>query len=94
MANTAKKTEAYEPRNVGFCAYIGPTIMGVIQTGTIYTGNLNSAIKQAAAAIEKYPLISKLIIPGDRLAETKAQFAKNGSYLNVIYNRLVKEVNK
>ena len=90
----AKKDAAPAPRSAGFCAYIGPTILGVIQAGTIYPGNLYEAKRQAADAINKYPLIEKLIIHGEQLPDVKAKFAAGGSYLNVIYNRLVKEVNK
>ena len=93
MANTAKK-DAPESRSAGFCAYIGPTIMGVIQTGTIYQGNFYAARRQAADAIKKYPLIERLIIPGEQLPDVKAKFAAGGSYLNNIYQRLVKEAAK
>ena len=40
-----------------FCVYLGPTIVGVIQYGTIYMGSKEQALKTATAAIEKYPLI-------------------------------------
>ena len=90
----AKKDAAPAPRPAGFCAYIGPSIYGVIQAGTIYPGNFYEARRQAADAIKKYPLIEKLIIPGEQLPDVKAKFAAGGSYLNIIYQRLIKEAAK
>ena len=90
---TFKKTSD-DQRPAGFCAYIGPTIYGVIQSGTIYNGNLNAAAQQAAEAIRKYPLIERLIIPGEQLPEARAKFASGKCYLNIIYQRLVKEASK
>ena len=52
MAN--KKAEALETRaytntkEAGFCVYIGPTILGIIQNGTIYQGNKKQALNSRA----------------------------------------------
>ena len=34
-----------------FCVYLGPTIVGVIQYGTIYMGSKEQALESVAAAI-------------------------------------------
>ena len=69
-----------------FCVYLGPTIVGVIQYGTIYMGSKEQALKTAAAAIEKYPLIVtsktlaqdriKIKTPGNLLYETRRQLTR------------------
>ncbi|WP_297312557.1 hypothetical protein, partial [uncultured Oscillibacter sp.] len=51
----------------GFYIYIGPTIPGLIQANTIYRGSREHALTDAKEAIEKYPLIKTLIVPGDYL---------------------------
>ena len=63
------KTERrqHEVNNSGFYIYIGPTIRGVIQNGTIYRGTRAEAMEKAASAIEKYKLVKTLIVSGDAL---------------------------
>ena len=79
MAN--KKAEALETRaytntkEAGFCVYIGPTIVGLAQNGTIYPGT-KQQVKQSpelALVAEKYPLAADLLVDGEKLAEARAK---------------------
>lgn len=75
----------------GFCVYIGPTIVGLIQTGTIYQGGK----KQAAASPElamvmaKYPLAADLLVDGEKLAEARAKLKRPGNLLHNKYQQLI-----
>ena len=55
---TAKKKPA-APKKVadtgGFCVYLGPTMMGVIQRGTIYRGGRKEVLDSLAPVIEQHP---------------------------------------
>lgn len=64
-----------------FCVYLGPTIVGVIQYGTIYMGSKEQALKTAAAAIEKYPLIARLIVTSKTLAQDRIKIKTPGNLL-------------
>ena len=74
-ASTASASESANQKNdvraggppSGFYIYLGPTIRGLIQANEIYRGNREYALTKAQPAIQKYPLIKTLIIPGDYL---------------------------
>jgi hypothetical protein len=71
-----------------FCVYIGPSIRGVIQSGTIYSGSLEETLKFLSPAIEKYPLIAKLISTDKTIAEDRVKVKTAGNLLNVYYKKL------
>lgn len=77
---------AREPAS--FCVYIGPSIRGVIQSGTIYSGSLEETLKFLSPAIEKYPLIAKLISTDKTIAEDRVKVKTAGNLLNVYYKKL------
>ena len=72
----------------GFCVYIGPSIRGVIQAGTVYGMTKEQAISKLAPSIEKHPLIRELIVPGDVLAVDRVKVKTKGNLLNVQYEKL------
>ncbi len=73
----------------GFSVYLGPSIRGVIQSGMVFNGSKDKAIASFAAAVEKHPLIAKLIVPGETLAEDRVKVKTAGNLLNVQYNKLL-----
>ena len=77
-----------------FCAYIGPSVRGVVQNGTIYEGTRNSVLNALAAQINKYPRIAKLIIPGDELPEARVKIKTKGNYLFEENRKFVAELQK
>lgn len=81
-----KKTSVKEPER--FCVYIGPSIRGVIQSGTIYDKTLKDTKVFLANAIEKYPLIGKLISTDKTIAEDRVKVKTAGNLLNVYYTKL------
>lgn len=72
----------------GFSVYLGPSIRGVIQSGTIFPGPREKAVAALPAAVEKYPLIPALIVTGETLAEDRVKVKTPGNLLYVNYNRL------
>ena len=74
----------------GFCVYIGPTIVGLAQNGTIYPGP-KQQVKQSpelALVAEKYPLAADLLVDGEKLAEARAKVREPGNLLNNKYKQL------
>lgn len=88
----AEETPAIELASVEeperFCVYIGPSIRGVIQSGTIYGKSLEDTKAFLATAIEKYPLIGKLISTDKTIAEDRIKVKTAGNLLNVYYTKL------
>lgn len=87
---TEKKTKetASASDDASFCVYLGPTIQGVIQSGTVYDGNRRSVQKALSAEIEKHPLIAKLLVTDKTIAEDRIKVKTAGNALNVYYKKL------
>lgn len=85
---------AMKKQPCGFCVYLGPSIRGIVQHGTIYEGSLEDVKRQLAYAIEKYPRIAALISTGDELAENRVRIKNKGNYLYEENRRFVAELQK
>jgi hypothetical protein len=72
----------------GFCAYIGPSIIGVIQEGTIYESDRDKTIKALKDTIERFPLIASLIVADAELAKSLNAIKTPGNLLYVNYKKL------
>lgn len=83
-----KESKVTAPQS-GTVVYIGPNLK-YISSGTALNNGLTEELKQA---IEKTPMIEKLVVPVTELARSKAELKERGSQLNVIYNMVLKEVN-
>jgi len=86
--NTSPKAKKAAGNTGSFCVYLGPSIRGVIQSGTVYSGTKEKVIASLSSAVEAYPLIAKLIVPGETLAEDRIKVKQAGNLLNVNYNKL------
>ena len=96
MSNKKSKTSASRyaatqkpAAEVGFCVYIGPTIAGVIQSGTIFRGTRSEVLATAAGITEKYPMVATLIVAADTLAQDRIKVKTPGNLLYVNYHKLV-----
>lgn len=87
-----KKQTSVKPQE-NFCVYIGPSIRGVIQSGTIYDKSRKDTISFLAPAIKKYPLITKLVVTDKTIAEDRIKVKTAGNLLNVFYKRLAGKSN-
>lgn len=89
---SAKKTKKSIQQNTvsndGFCVYLGPTITGVIQSGTIYRGEKAKVLIELEAVINKYPLIKTLIVTDKTLSEDRIKVKTPGNILYVNYKKM------
>ncbi len=51
-------------------------------------GDKQDALAQISAAVEKYPLIATLVIPGDQVSEARIKVKTPGNLLYVNYHKL------
>lgn len=75
-------------KNDGFCVYLGPTITGLIQEGTIYRGTKETVVVSLDKAIKKYPLIKSLIVTNEDLVEARVKVKTPGNILYVSYHKV------
>lgn len=87
---TAKKkaVKKADAGGAGFCVYIGPSIRGVIQSGTVYRGERSAVLAELAPAIEQRPLIASLVVTSDTLPVDRIKVKTAGNLLNVNYKKL------
>ena len=86
--SAAKKAAAKPAAEVGFSVYIGPTLAGAIQSGTIIRGTRKEALSQMAPVIEKHPLVATLIVSGNTLPVDRIKVKTPGNLLYVNYCKL------
>jgi len=75
----------------GFYIYIGPNLAGLLQSGTIFRGGRETALRQAAEAVKKRPLVKNLIVPGDMLPQARLKIKRPGNALYENYRRLMEK---
>ena len=75
-----------------FCVYLGPSIRGVIQKGTIYPGSRREVVESIDSAIQKYPRIRNLLVSGETLVTDRIQVKTPGTRLFTEYKKLAAEV--
>lgn len=84
-----KNKKTVSPEKPGLSVYLGPSIRGVIQSGTIFNGTKAEMIAFYSAQIEKYPLIRTLIVTDKTLAEDRIRVKTPGNALYVNYHKLL-----
>ena len=84
MSNSKKN------KSESFCVYLGPTILNVIQHGTVYPGKKSDVIKQLQPVIGERPKIAELIIPDTELVEARTKVITPGNPLYRMYQRIAK----
>ena len=87
MAKT-KKTEQVTIEPCVF-VYLGPSIRGVIQSGTIFSGTRAEVESALASAIERYPKIKNLIVGDTEIAEAKKKIKAGGNAISMAYKSLL-----
>lgn len=74
-------------------AYIGPSLpAGLLKTNKIMIGTKEEIRKELAGVLEKYPLVGKMLVPVDKLAEKKDRAKTAGNILNKYYNDIVSAI--
>lgn len=90
--NEATEEEKKEGETVTL-AYIGPSLpAGLLKTNKILIGTREEIDKELAAVLEKYPLVGKMLVPVEKLAEKKGKAATAGNILNKYYTDIVSAI--
>lgn len=93
-AVSVKASKTMIPKEqAGFCVYIGPTIQGAIQSGTVMPGTKERAVRDLARVIEKHPLVERLIVADKTFAEDRMKVKQAGNQLFVVYHKLIAGLN-
>jgi hypothetical protein len=75
-----------------FCVYLGPTIKGLIQTGTIYPRPRRETVELLSNTISKFPRIKRLIVSDKTLVLDRVRVQTTGNALNHNYRLLEAEI--
>lgn len=86
--------ETVKKDDSSFFVYLGPNIIGVIQKGSIWVGNLDSVLDQLSLAIARVPQIKGLLISDKTLVEDRVNIKTPGTRLYNEYNKLVLALRK
>ncbi len=90
--NEATEGEKKERETVTL-AYIGPSLpAGLLKTNKVLIGTREEIDKELAAVLEKYPLVGKMLVPVEKLAEKKGKAATAGNILNKYYTDIVSAI--
>ena len=74
-------------------AYIGPPLpAGLLKTNKIMIGTREEIMKELAGVLEKYPLVEKMLVPVEKLAEKKDKVRTAGNILNKYYTDIVSSI--
>ena len=88
MSTEKKTTAAQEAQTlaeaVGTVAYCGPTVKGIAPQYTVFVDGLPEKLKEK---VEQVPLLNALIVPLDKLAETRVKIDQEGTRENILYNK-------
>lgn len=85
----AKKPRTAKAEAAGVYVYLGPSIRGVVQHGTIYRGKRAEVIQSLAPAVEKYPKIARLIVADFEISAAKEKIKSGGNALSAAYKALL-----
>ena len=80
---TGKAKAAPATQEAETVVYIGPDIPGAKQY-TTYNAGLPDALKEK---IVEHRVFESLVVPVERLAKASAELAKEGSALNILYQK-------
>lgn len=64
--------------------YVGPTIEGIVQTGTAFRGGLPPRL---AELVSQEPFLSDLMVPATKLAEARKELRNPESSLRALYRK-------
>ena len=65
-----------------FCAYIGPTLRGVVQSGTLFPCSRTELLDRMSAVSAKYPEFGYLVVQGKDLAGARKTINQPGTLLH------------
>lgn len=87
VSHEAPKMMASSNKNQETLVYCGPTIKGVVQQYAHFTKGIPKNLKEYIAT---HKSVKKLIVPLDKLIETKRNIHTAGTVENLTYNKIEK----
>lgn len=84
-ASESKTKSRREEVQKAAVVYIGPSIKGVVSTGTVYNNGLPELLIKKAV---EQPVLNSLIVPVSKLSEAKRELSVSGSALATIYAKV------
>jgi len=87
-AQRGGKADSESVAQAEVCVYLGPNIYGLASKGAVFPGGIPEALAALAPAIEKYPLVEKLVVTGGQLPKARLDVKKPGNLLHSNYVRL------
>ncbi len=84
---TKKAAAKEEMQKQEIVVYIGPDISGAKQY-TVFNNGLPDVLKKK---IQEQPFFRSLIVPVEKLAQANMELAKEGSVLNILYQKASKK---
>ncbi len=85
---STKTTKSIKPKQQ--IIYIGPTLsQGRLSFATVFLDEIPAYVQ---AIVEKHPWFKNLLVPVDEMTKAIASTQDKGSYLNILYNKVKKEV--
>ncbi len=87
--DNSAKSRAVNADKVTAFVYIGPSLPSAkLMANTVVRGTRKEVLEYYKDVIEHYPNVGKLIVPIDKLAESRAKVRTSGNVLNKYYNDL------
>lgn len=77
---------------VGVYVYLGPTIHGVIQNGTIFKGAFEDVCKRNLDAIKRFPDIRRFIVKDTEVSKVKASLKEGENFLSNAYKKIISQI--
>ena len=91
MAKALKKVNTV-PRD-GIFVYIGPSVRGIIQNGSIFRGDRSSVLEKNASAIEFCPKIERLIVSDSEIMSAKKKLKEGGNGISLAFAAVIQKIN-
>lgn len=90
MAKTIKKTDT--AREDGIFVYIGPSVRGLIQNGSIFRGTRDEILQKNSAALEFCPKIERLIVSDSEIMSAKKKIKEGGNSVRIAYRAVIEKI--
>ncbi len=91
MAKALKKAN-FIPKDEIF-VYIGPSVRGIIQNGSIFRGERGAVLGKNASAIEFCPKIERLIVADREIMSAKKKLKEGGNSISLAYAAVIQKIN-
>ncbi len=91
MAKALKKANTVS--HDGIFVYIGPSVRGIIQNGSVFRGDRSSVLQKNASAIEFCQKIERLIVPDSEIMSAKKKLKEGGNSISIAFAAVIQKIN-